>query len=282
MKNNFSKNKPLIIKSLLGLAVVATAVNTAILVKTKQEVAELQIAVDNIDIPKIKNSAELNQFFKSYILASGYDKVLKKTKSNVGEVSKAGDKLPANDDKEKNSIQQPSSENDRVYGNINAPFLLIHYSDFECEYCQAEFPEIIDFVDRSGGNVALVFKHTLGHGKRSLYMSTLVECAYQQKGNYGFFELAKYLFDSKRNGNFNMPIRELATNFSLDEKTFSTCVNNNGGREKIAFDTQEAIGLNIEKTPSTIISYKNKAVLVQGAVPITEIKAVMGQLTQTE
>lgn len=83
MKNNFSKNKPLIIKSLLGLAVVATAVNTAILVKTKQEVAELQIAVDNIDIPKIKNSAELNQFFKSYILASGYDKVLKKTKSNV-------------------------------------------------------------------------------------------------------------------------------------------------------------------------------------------------------
>lgn len=51
---------------------------------------------------------------------------------------------------------------------------------------------------------------------------------------------------------------------------------------KIAFDTQEAIGLNIEKTPSTIISYKNKAVLVQGAVPITEIKVVMGQLTQTE
>ncbi|WP_338885748.1 thioredoxin domain-containing protein [Xenorhabdus sp. TH1] len=282
MESNFSKCKPVIVKALLGLTVVATAINTAILLKTKQDVAELQVAVDHIKIPAIKNDTDLNGFFKKYILASGYNQVMKRTKPNTVSDNGAGDTLSVNDEKEENAINQPSSDNDRIYGNVNAPFLLIHYSDFECEYCQSEFPEMVGFVDSSGGNVALVFKHTLGHGKRSLYLSTLVECAYQQKGNYGFFELAKYLFDSKRNGSFNVPIKELANNFSLDEKTFGTCVNNGGGGAKIAFDTQEAIGLNLDRTPSTIISYKSKAVLVQGAVPITEIQAVMGQLTQTE
>ncbi|MBO1915677.1 hypothetical protein J4727_00400 [Providencia rettgeri] len=64
---------------------------------------------------------------------------------------------------------------------------MIHYSDFECPYCGQGFPELLDFVDSSGGN--FVFKHTLGHGQRSLYLSTLTECAYEQKGNYGFLKL---------------------------------------------------------------------------------------------
>ncbi|MCS6738134.1 MULTISPECIES: DsbA family protein [Morganellaceae] len=228
---------------------------------------EIQIAVDSIEIPKIANDDDLANFFSTYIAATGYKPTTLKTPEQISESNKS-------------TLEQPSPTNDRVYGNINAPFLLIHYSDFECPYCGQGFPELLDFVDSSGGNVALVFKHTLGHGQRSLYLSTLTECAYAQKGNYGFFEVAKFIFDSQRSGGFSTPIAQLASSYSLDETVFQSCVNSNSSNAKILFDTQEAIGLNFDRTPSTIVSYQEKAVPLQGAVPLNEIKAVMGQLTQ--
>ncbi|APC11388.1 hypothetical protein EX227_11950 [Providencia rettgeri] len=228
---------------------------------------EIQIAVDSIEIPKIANDDDLANFFSTYIAATGYKPTTLKTPEQISESNKS-------------TLEQPSPTNDRVYGNINAPFLLIHYSDFECPYCGQGFPELLDFVDSSGGNVALVFKHTLGHGQRSLYLSTLTECAYEQKGNYGFFEVAKFIFDSQRSGGFSTPIAQLASSYSLDETAFQSCVNSNSSNAKILFDTQEAIGLNFDRTPSTIVSYQEKAVPLQGAVPLNEIKAVMGQLTQ--
>ncbi len=70
---------------------------------------EIQIAVDSIEIPKIANDDDLANFFSTYIAATGYKPTTLKTPEQISESNKS-------------TLEQPSPTNDRVYGNINAPF----------------------------------------------------------------------------------------------------------------------------------------------------------------
>src|SRR3990167_7895499 len=56
--------------------------------------------------------------------------------------------LPANAD-----VPAPSAD-DHVIGDINAPTVLIEYSDFQCYYCMQVYPTIKKIVEESNGQIA--------------------------------------------------------------------------------------------------------------------------------
>jgi protein-disulfide isomerase len=57
-------------------------------------------------------------------------------------------------------VTQTAVDLDRhVYGAADAPMRVVEYGDFECPYCRAAAPVLRDLVDRSGGAVALVWRH---------------------------------------------------------------------------------------------------------------------------
>ncbi|WP_407208509.1 hypothetical protein [Citrobacter freundii] len=73
--------------------------------------------------PVVNNKSELLDAFAKYINAAGLKPESQK-QSNVG--YRTGNKP--------DTAYAPSTDNERIYGNPDAQFYIIEYSDFECQY----------------------------------------------------------------------------------------------------------------------------------------------------
>ncbi len=220
--------------------------------------------------PLVTDREQLNDLFSQYISAGGLDMahaIPNKSTSKRAGARNAEDYIPS-----------PSDE--RIYGNPNAQFYLIEYSDFECPYCKEHFPQLLDLVDSSSGNIALVFKHVPVHGQASQVESLAAECAAEQNGNPGFYKLARAIFENTQSDGrgLSTPLDVLATRNGFDGKRLIECVNAARPAQKIGADVREAAGLNIQQTPSTIVVHGDRSALVQGMVNGTGIMQMMAQL----
>lgn len=220
--------------------------------------------------PLVTDREQLNELFSKYISAGGLD--VPRVTPNQAASSRSVEKNT------KDYIPSPSDE--RIYGNPNAQFYIIEYSDFECPYCKEHFPQLLDLVDSSSGNIALVFKHVPVHGQASQVESLAAECATEQNGNPGFYKLARAIFENTQSDGRGLttPLDVLATRNGFDGKRLIECVNAARPAQKIGADVREAAGLNIQQTPSTIVVHGDRSALVQGMVNGTGIMQMMAQL----
>ncbi|PHM72184.1 thioredoxin domain-containing protein [Xenorhabdus sp. KJ12.1] len=224
--------------------------------------------------PIITDREQLHAAFNDYITISG----LNVTRSATG-VNSVADSSNKN---AKNYV--PSSSDERIYGNPDAQFYLIEYSDFECPYCKEHFPQLLDLVDSSSGNIALVFKHVPVHGQASQVESLAAECAAEQNGNPGFYKLARAIFENTQSDGRGLttPLDVLAERNGFDGKRLIECINSARPAKKIGADVREAAGLNIQQTPSTIVVHGERSAIVQGMVNGTGIMQMMAQLVDRE
>lgn len=220
--------------------------------------------------PLVTNREQLNDLFLDYINASGLD--VSRVAHNKSTSSQDGDK--------KSSDYIPSPSDERIYGNPDAQFYIIEYSDFECPYCKEHFPQLLNLVDSSNGNIALVFKHVPVHGQASRVGSLATECAAEQNGNPGFYKMASAIFENTQSDGRGLttPLDVLATRNGFDGRRLIDCVNSARPTLKIGADVREAAGLNIHQTPSTIVVHGEHSALVQGMVNGTGIMQMMAQL----
>lgn len=220
--------------------------------------------------PLVTDREQLRELFSKYISAGGLDLTLVAPEKST--ISRSGAK------NDKDYIPSPSDE--RIYGNPEAQFYIIEYSDFECPYCKEHFPQLLDLVDSSSGNIALVFKHVPVHGQASQVESLAAECAAEQNGNPGFYKLARAIFENTQSDGRGLttPLDVLAERNGFDGKRLIECVNAVRPAKKIGADVREAAGLNIQQTPSTIVVHGERSALVQGMVNGTGIMQMMAQL----
>ena len=219
--------------------------------------------------PVVNNKSELLDAFAKYINAAGLKPESQK-QSNVG--YRTGNKP--------DTAYAPSTDNERIYGNPDAQFYIIEYSDFECQYCKQHFPIVMDLVDSSQGNIAMVFKHVPVHGQASRTEALAAECAVEQGGNPSFFQLSKALFRySQSDGHgLSAPLDQIARETGLDPNRLLECINAARPSSKIADDVREAGQLGIQKTPTNIVVYGDKSAIVQGAVDGAGLMQMMAQL----
>lgn len=218
----------------------------------------------------VNDREQLNELFAEYVNAGGLD---------ISRSAAAGGNGRSGSSKSAKEFS-PSPSEERIYGNPDAQFYIIEYSDFECPYCKEHFPQLMNLVDTSSGNIALVFKHVPVHGQASQVESLAAECAAEQSGNPGFFKLAKAIFENTQSDGrgLSTPLDVLATRNGFDAKRIIECVNAARPAKKIGADVREAAGLNIQKTPSTIVVHGERSALVQGLVDGTGIMQMMAQL----
>lgn len=221
--------------------------------------------------PIVSNREQLNTLFDQYINAGGL---------NVAQASKSKPAGKAGLSAKNSRDYVPSPTDERIYGNPDAPFFLIEYSDFECPYCKEHFPQILDLVDSSSGNIALVFKHVPVHGQASQVEAMAAECAAEQSGNPGFYKMARAIFENTQSDGRGLttPLDVLASRNGFDGKRLLDCINEARPKQKIGADVREAAGMNIQQTPSTIVVYGERSALVQGMVNGTGIMKMMSQL----
>ena len=147
--------------------------------------------------------------------------------------------------------------NIRIYGNPDARFTMIVYSDYECPYCRKFDPFTKRIVDESNGQLNLVIRHfPLGfHNPSATEQSAAAECAGEIGGNRVFWVMNDLLFKNTRSNNNGLmrPISELVTDLGLPMGEFANCMKSSAPLETIAIHKQEGVSAGVEQTPSTIL-----------------------------
>jgi len=173
---------------------------------------------------------------------------------------------------------------ERRYGDPNAQFTLIEYSDFECPACKAFYEIPKSLVDGSKGNISLVFKHVPIHGEASRKAAFAAECAAHQGGNDAFFKMSAQIFEeTQSNGNgTRTALKSIAQRIGLDGRELTKCIDQNLYYEKVKGDFKEAVDLGVKVTPTTVIRFNptGQTVDIGGAVAPEDILKAMSQLVQ--
>lgn len=91
----------------------------------------------------------------------------------------------------------PVTLDDHIIGDINAKIIIVEYSDFECPFCKVFHKTMHEVIKNSGGEVAWVYRHfpIPGLHPKAFHEAEATECAWEQKGNDGFWKYADKIFD---------------------------------------------------------------------------------------
>src|SRR5204863_994561 len=100
---------------------------------------------------------------------------------------------------------------DHVYGNPNARFTLIEYSDFECPYCKTVHLTLKKLIDDSGGDVNWVYRHfpLEFHNPGAQRQAEASECIAELSGNDSFWKFANAIYARTRAGGKGFPLDNL-------------------------------------------------------------------------
>ena len=258
----------------LATLVTTSAYITLTLHQQELTLQQLALAADQLN-PVVSSRAELATEFDRYIHAAGL---------KIGKLSSSLPSAGYSTGAKSSKSYVPSTDSERVYGNPDAQFYVIEYSDFECAYCKEHFPQMLDLVDSSSGNIAMVFKHVPVHGQASRTESLASECAAEQGGNPAFYKMARSIFRYTQSDGrgLSVPIDKLADENGVDGKRLIECINSERPSAKIAEDVREASRLNIQQTPTNIVVYGDKSAMVQGSVNGTGLMQMMAQLAGAE
>jgi protein-disulfide isomerase len=177
-----------------------------------------------------------------------------------------------------NSIKE-SGPNDHVLGNRKAPIMIVEYSDIECPFCKQFHNTLHQLVDEYGksGQLAWTFRHFPVH-TNSVKEGEAAECAAELGGNDAFWKYADAIF-AKTTSNNGIDLADLpviAKSIGLDETTFNACLESGKYAEKINKDRTDVINAGAQGTPYSVIFSKGEKIpLTQGALPYTEMKAII-------
>ena len=145
---------------------------------------------------------------------------------------------------------------ERVYGNPDARFSIVTFSDLECPFCKRFHDTPKEVVDASSGAVNYEFKHLPldFHNPAALNGSVMVECVAKEKGNkHAWAFLDQYFKNTKTNGGGVTDLDGLAKQFGLSSGQIAACKTNKEIADRISSDLAFAREAGVSGTPSSYV-----------------------------
>jgi len=127
---------------------------------------------------------------------------------------------------EKRSIP-PVTEKDHIIGDINAPIIIVEYSDMECPFC-VRLHNTLQQVTKEYTNVAWVYRHMPLHRQAPLE-ATATECAAELGGKEMFWSFINKIYEkTPGNDRFDTDLLFVfAKELGLDQAAFTACLERN-------------------------------------------------------
>lgn len=143
-----------------------------------------------------------------------------------------------------------------VYGNEDARFRIVTYSDVECPYCRKMHPHVKTLVDYSKGNIAWEYKHypLANHNPAAAVQAAMINCAFAEKGNqWAWLMLGEMIKHTGGNGRGQGNYNAFAEHINVESQWLEKCVSNQKYQAKVESDYQEGMDLGIRSTPTSVI-----------------------------
>lgn len=182
------------------------------------------------------------------------------------------------------------SDSEPVYGNPDAEFTIIEFSDFECPYC-AKFHEVPKkVVDLNQGKVNWAFKHfPLGfHNPAAKEAAIYSECVKRNVGNRAFWAFSDLYFSkSQLNGkgipadsSGNSGVREVALMSGIEPEVLDACVDSPEVEQYVDNDMEFGRKYGVNGTPGVFVLHAPSGQVQQvgGYVPADKIIQAMNRM----
>lgn len=160
-----------------------------------------------------------------------------------------------------------------ILGDKKAKVTMIVYSDFQCPYCSKHHATMKQVVEKYGDDVNLVWRNfPLSFHEYAVPAAQAAECAGEQGK---FWEYADKLFENQADF-ANEPWLSLAGELGLNEGEFTSCVDTEKYKDRVAEDMNEGFGNGVEGTPATFVNGE----LISGALPFETFEQVIDSYLQ--
>ncbi|MFQ5661639.1 MAG: DsbA family protein [Candidatus Paceibacteria bacterium] len=186
------------------------------------------------------------------------------------------------DSKTINNFRLPD-ENDHIRGNLDAPVIIVEFSDFECPFCSRLHPTLKRITDESPEKVSWVYRHfpltTIHSRARSAAIAS--ECVAKLGGNDSFWQFTDELFNNQRSLG-NKFYAETASNLGIEKEAFNACLKDRKIANEVDADLKEATRSGGRGTPfSVAISDSGEMIPFSGALSYEQISAIVDGLIES-
>ena len=165
------------------------------------------------------------------------------------------------------NVRAPSAQ-DHIVGSLNAPLVLIEYTDFQCPFCSMVHPTLKKIVSESNGQIAWVLRNfpleSIHPNARPAALAA--ECIAQELGNDAYWKSADAVFadQSKMSPAY---FEQLALQLGAHKTSYKSCIASASAAKKVDADSAEAQQNGGQGTPYTVLYDKKGQVGVSGALP---------------
>ena len=153
-------------------------------------------------------------------------------------------------------------------GPINAPIVLVEFSDFQCPFCQRATGTLDELFDRYGDQIRFVYKdYPLPSHPQAFKAAEAGNCAHEQGM---FWEFHDKMFVSQ--DALDVPsLNTYATELGLDTAAFSTCLDEGRYTQQVQRDLQIGQQYGVSSTPTVFINGRP----VMGAAPLDSFDQII-------
>lgn len=170
-----------------------------------------------------------------------------------------------------------------IYGNVNARFTLVEFSDLECSFCKKFHKTLKQLVDSSKGNVNWQWKHLplSFHNPAAKRQALASECIRNLNGNQGFWVFIDDVFQQSRSNGHGVPnLAAVVEGVGADVDQVQKCMREGRYSYKIEQEAQIAANNGITGTPATFVvdNTTGKSQLLTGIQPPQAIMAAIRKM----
>ena len=155
-------------------------------------------------------------------------------------------------------------------GPADAPIVIVEFSDFQCPFCQRFYDQTYkQLMAAYPGKIRFVYRHlplTSIHPE-AFPAAEASMCANDQNAFWPFHDK---IFENQDKLGRDLYL-QIASDLNLNTSAFEDCVNTNKYKDQVQADSDFAIGLGVQSTPTFFI---NGLALV-GAQPLTAFTQII-------
>jgi len=168
------------------------------------------------------------------------------------------------------------------HGAANARFTLVLYSDLECPYCKAYFPEVMAWIDQHP-DTRLQWHHLPlpAHEPTASRLASLAECAGETHGQVAFWQAVTWIYQHTRGDGQGLPKQ---ASFPGQSAELQSCMDNERVLARVQVQAREGSRDGIVATPTVRMRDEatGQSLLLLGPVEADTLLSALDLLTSNE
>ena len=148
------------------------------------------------------------------------------------------------------------AKDDHIFGNANAPVIIVEYSDTECPFCKQFHPTMVQLLEEFPNDVRWVYRHfpLPQHGRAPLAAQASEAAAVQGK----FWEMHDLIFESQHLWSSQANVRDIFVSYAealeLDVAQFESDLDAKGTIDKVRDNYTSGVRSGVNSTPSFFLN----------------------------